>query len=141
MIRGWPYFHKLDFKSCLLQIRVQVLNLVFCLQINVFFICTYLYGPKSTLKIFWGLAFDYLPFFMFRSCVKHQRTVIKSVTLIVMIIEAIVVLIRQQNHFRITRYGAIQYFILIGKQLRLRFYYLLVYLISYNYLILFLLGR
>eukprot|EP00088_Acartia_fossae_P037775 TRINITY_DN3900_c0_g1_i4.p1 TRINITY_DN3900_c0_g1~~TRINITY_DN3900_c0_g1_i4.p1 ORF type:complete len:917 (-),score=53.70 TRINITY_DN3900_c0_g1_i4:656-3406(-) len=39
----------------------------------------------------------------YRSCLKHNRTVIKSLTLIVMIIEAVVVLIRQQNHFRITR--------------------------------------
>ena len=39
--------------------------------------------------------------------VKHNRTVIKSVTLLVMIVEALVVLVRQQNHFRITRYKKI----------------------------------
>ena len=39
----------------------------------------------------------------FRSFLKHKRTLIKGVTLSVMIVEAIVVLLRNKNHFRVTR--------------------------------------
>ena len=38
-----------------------------------------------------------------RSFLKHKRTLIKGVTLTVMIMEAIVVLLRNKNHFRVTR--------------------------------------
>ena len=38
-----------------------------------------------------------------RSFLKHKRTLMKMVTLTVMIMEAIVVLLRNKNHFRVTR--------------------------------------
>ncbi|XP_063396225.1 two pore channel protein 1-like isoform X1 [Mytilus trossulus] len=39
----------------------------------------------------------------FRTFIKHKRTLIKSCTLIIVFIETIVVIIRQHNHFRVTR--------------------------------------
>ncbi|KAJ8044123.1 Two pore calcium channel protein 1 [Holothuria leucospilota] len=38
-----------------------------------------------------------------RSFLKHKRTLIKTVVLVIMYIEAIIVIIRQQSHFRVTR--------------------------------------
>jgi len=38
-----------------------------------------------------------------RSCLKHKRTLIKGSSLIIMIVEALTVIVRHENHFRVTR--------------------------------------
>ena len=38
-----------------------------------------------------------------RTFLKHKRTVIKAAALFVMMVEALVVLVRADNHFRVTR--------------------------------------
>jgi len=96
------WFNAIDFFASLVVVMlglfeepcVETLHIPVPVHASIELCTLVLLSIQALLKIRWvGL----------RSCVKHQRTVIKSVTLIVMIIEAIVVLIRQQNHFRITR--------------------------------------
>ncbi|XP_048257055.1 two pore calcium channel protein 1-like isoform X1 [Haliotis rufescens] len=96
------WFYALDFVAALL-----VLGLAMCERPAV----TYLSLPVGVhgslellglliLSLDLGIRIKWLGW---RTCLRHKRTVIKATTLLIMGIEAIVVLVRQTNHFRVTR--------------------------------------
>ncbi|XP_030757236.1 two pore calcium channel protein 1-like isoform X2 [Sitophilus oryzae] len=57
-------------------------------------VCLGVIGAELALKLRW---------IGWTTILKHKRTMVKCITLIIMVIEAIVVLIRQSSHFRVTR--------------------------------------
>ncbi|XP_060533745.1 two pore channel protein 1-like isoform X2 [Cylas formicarius] len=57
-------------------------------------VCLAVIGVELALKLKW---------IGWSTILRHKRTMVKCVTLFIMVVEAIVVLIRQESHFRVTR--------------------------------------
>ncbi|XP_076256242.1 two pore calcium channel protein 1-like isoform X2 [Rhynchophorus ferrugineus] len=57
-------------------------------------VCLGVIGAELALKLRW---------IGWKTILKHKRTMVKCITLVIMVIEAVAVLVRQSSHFRVTR--------------------------------------